>query len=267
MIESSGMRILATNDDGIYAQGLWKLVEALSTLGEVWVVAPDREQSGVGTSLTFHHPLRLQPIAPPIPGVPTYAVEGTPGDCVVLGLGQVVKGAVDLVVAGVNQGSNLGNDVFISGTVGAAFHGYFYDLPSMAVSVASFQDVLYEPAARLALLLAQRISQGVLPRGELLLNINLPNRPLAEIKGIEVTSLARRAYSDIIREGHDGKREYYWIVRGRADWDDQPGTDILAIKEGRISITPLRAGPGADLVAGVLKELCPELFEALLTAA
>jgi 5'-nucleotidase len=261
------MRILATNDDGIYAPGLWKLVEALSPLGEVWVVAPDREQSGVGTSLTLHDPLRLQPIAPPIPGIPTFAVEGTPGDCVVLGLGQVVKGEVDLVVAGVNQGANLGNDVYVSGTVGAAFHGYFYDLPAMAVSVVSFKDVIYEPAARLARLLAQRVSQGVLPRGELLLNVNLPNLPLKDIKGIEVTGLARRAYSDIIKAGHDGKRDYYWIVRGRAEWDDQPGTDIKAIKDGKISITPLRAGPGADLVAGVLKELCPELFEALLTAA
>ncbi|HLE02603.1 MAG TPA: 5'/3'-nucleotidase SurE [Dehalococcoidia bacterium] len=261
------MRILATNDDGIYAPGLWKLVEVLSPLGEVWVVAPDREQSGVGTSLTLHDPLRLQPIAPPIPGIPTFAVEGTPGDCVVLGLGQVVKGEVDLVVAGVNQGANLGNDVYVSGTVGAAFHGYFYDLPAMAVSVVSFRDVIYEPAARLARLLAQRIGQGVLPHGELLLNINLPNLPLKELKGIEVTGLARRAYSDIIKEGHDGKRDYYWIVRGRAEWDDQPGTDIKAIKDDKISITPLRAGPGADLVAGVLKELSPELFEALLTAA
>ena len=257
------MRILVTNDDGIHAPGLWKLVEALAPLGEVWVVAPDREQSGVGTALTLHHPLRLQPVASPVPGITAFSIEGTPGDCVVLGLGHVVKGGVDLVVAGVNQGANLGNDVFISGTVGAAFHGYFYDLPSMAVSVVSFTDVLYEPAARLARLLARRISQGVLPHSELLLNVNLPNVPLGEIKGIEVTRLARRAYSDIIQEGHDGKRDYFWIVRGKVEWDDQPGTDIKAIKERKVSITPLRAGPGADLVGDVLKELCPQLFEEL----
>ena len=256
------MRILATNDDGIYAPGLWRLVEALREAGEVWVVAPDREQSGVGTSVTLHTPLRIKEITPPLPGIPSFAVEGTPGDSVVLALGHIIKGGVDLVVSGINEGANLGMDVFISGTVGGAFQGYFYGLPALAVSVASLEKVHFGPAARLALLLVQRVAGGELPK-ELLLNVNLPNVPLEELQGMEVTALARRSYTDVIQEGHDGKSKYYWIVRGKAQWDAQPGSDVLAIRQNRVSVTPLRGGPGNHRAADALKKILPEVFQEL----
>ncbi|MEK7848188.1 MAG: 5'/3'-nucleotidase SurE, partial [Chloroflexota bacterium] len=232
------MKVLVTNDDGINAPGLWTLVRSLREVAEVVVVAPDREQSGVGTSISLHNPLRVTRPHPPVEGVETYAVEGTPGDAAILALGHLVKGGVDLVVAGINEGANLGNDVYISGTVGAAFQGWFYGLPSVALSVAALQDVKFEAAARLAPLLAGLFAKEKLPRN-LLLNVTLPNLSLYDIQGIEVTRLARRSYADVVQEGWDGKRQYYWIVRGKAEWQDEPGTDVRAIRMGRISLTPL----------------------------
>jgi len=252
------VRILVSNDDGIYAPGLWTLARELSRLGEVVVVAPDREQSGVGTSVTLHNPIRLRRLEPLAAGVECYCVEGTPADSVILGIRWVMKGEVDVVVAGINEGANLGNDVFISGTVGAAFQGYFYGLPSISVSVAALEDLHFEPAAGLARLLVEEIGKGSLP-GPFLLNVNLPNVPLSEVKGIEVTRLGRRSYGDIIQEGYDGKRKYYWIVRGNPEWEARPGTDILAIREGKVSLTPLGFHFPDSLVPR-LKELCPLLL-------
>jgi len=134
------LRVLITNDDGIAAPGLWALAEEFNRTAEVVVVAPDREQSGVGTSVSLHSPLRVRSVRPVVPGIETYAVEGTPADSVIIALRMLLKDKLDLVVSGINEGSNLGTDVLISGTVGAAFQAYFYGLPAIAVSVASFSD-------------------------------------------------------------------------------------------------------------------------------
>ena len=254
------MKILVTNDDGIYAPGLWALVGSLREVARVVVVAPDREQSGVGTSISLHNPLRVNRPHPPIEGVETYSVEGTPGDAVILALGHLVKDGVDLVVAGINEGANLGNDVYISGTVGAAFQGWFYGLPAIALSVAALHDVHFDAAARLAPLLVELFAAEKLPRN-LLLNVTLPNLPRHQIQGIEVTRLARRRYADVVQEGWDGKRPYYWIVRGEAEWQADPGTDVRAVRQGRISLTPLSSN--SPQLLATLRRLCPGLFARL----
>ncbi|MDY6908213.1 MAG: 5'/3'-nucleotidase SurE [Chloroflexota bacterium] len=256
------MRILATNDDGQYAQGLWTMVKALKALGEVVVVAPDREQSAVGTSVTLHHPLRAREVPPLVEGVTSFSVEGTPADCVILALGHLIDGDVDIVVSGINEGPNLGDDVLISGTVGAALQGYLRGLPSVAVSVGALEGCHFDVAAHLAAIVVARIAQGSLPR-RILLNINLPNQPLECIQGLEVTQLGQRRYVDTIAEGHDGKREYYWIVRGTPEWMLNEGTDIWALSHDRISITPLHAVTTNPRVLSKLTALSPAMFREL----
>jgi len=237
------LNILITNDDGIAAPGMWALAEELHKSYEVFVVAPDREQSGVGTSVTLHQPLRVRQVRPPVPGIETYTVEGTPADSVIVALKMLFKDKIDLVIAGINEGSNLGNDVIISGTVGAAFQAYFYGLPAIAISVGAFHDLYFEAAARTGVLLAQQFADGKLPR-RILLNVNLPNLPLDQLQGIEITHLGERSYTDAVKRGsvkpgHDGKRDYYWIVHGEPQWKEDAGTDIGAIMQKKVSITPL----------------------------
>lgn len=256
------MRILVTNDDGIYAMGLWALVGALKEVGEVVVVAPDREQSAVGSSVTLHHPLRAREIKPLVKGIKSYCVEGTPADCVILALGNLLDSRIDLVFSGINDGSNLGDDVIISGTVGAALQAYLKGIPSVALAVGALKDVHFDAAARLAVVLA-RIMEA-LPK-EILLNINLPNLPLDQIQGIEVTRLGRRSYSDEIKEGHDGKRKYYWIVRGKPDWLPEEGTDIWALTKDKISITPLHGDLTSPQARSLLKGLPPMILRDLIS--
>lgn len=256
------MKILVTNDDGIYAGGLWTLVAALKDVGEVVVVAPDREQSAVGSSVTLHRPLRARETRPLVKGIRSYCVEGTPADCVILALRNLLDSEIDLVVSGINEGSNLGDDVLISGTVGAALQGYLNGIPSIALSVAALEDVHFDAAAKLAVVLARIVAKGALPK-KMLLNANLPNLPLAQIKGIQVTQLGRRSYGDVIKEGHDGKRKYYWIVRGKQEWQPEEGTDIGALLKDEISITPLHSDLTSPMVLSLLKALSPMILQDL----
>jgi 5'-nucleotidase len=258
MINSNGfgdikLNILVTNDDGVYADGLWVLTKELAKIGNVTVVAPDRDQSGVGTSVTFRHPLRLNKVKFSVRGVRAFSVDGTPGDSVILALRYAIKSKVDVIVSGINEGPNLGNDFFISGTVGGALQGYFYDIPAIAISVAAFENVYFDEAAKLAAKLAQAFHDGKLP-SKLLLNVNLPNLPLEQIQGVEVTKLGERRYSDGIETGHDGKRHYYWIVRGVAEWEIEQGSDIWALEQNKISITPYPADSDVS-IGETLKKL------------
>ena len=259
------MKILVTNDDGVYADGLWQLVKELRDIGTVTVVAPDRDQSGAGTSVTLAQPLRLSRIKSPLKGVKAYSVEGTPADSVILALRFAMKDGIDLIVSGINEGPNLGNDVFISGTVGAALQGYFYGIPAVAFSVAAFESLHFDVAARLARLLAGELVDKGLSQ-KLLLNVNLPNLPREEIEGIEITNLGEREYADRIEPGHDGKRQYYWIMRGEPDWTMIPGTDAWALKQNRISITPLPDNTD-NANHHFLESLAPELSRKLLDGA
>ena len=237
------MKILVTNDDGVAAPGLWALVEELSRIAEVVVVAPDREQSGVGTSVTLHSPLRVRKARPVVPGIETHIVEGTPADSVIIALRMLLKDKLDLVVSGINEGSNLGTDVLISGTVGAAFQAYFYGLPAIAVSVASFDNLHFDPACRICSLLARQLAAGDLPP-RFLFNVNLPNLPLDKLKGLEITHLGERSYTDAVKRGgikagHDGKRDYFWIAHGEPVSGEEKGTDVWALNQDKVSITPL----------------------------
>jgi 5'-nucleotidase len=254
------LKILVTNDDGIYAPGLWAAVEALSEVGEVVVVAPDREQSGVGPSVTLNSPVRVTEIVPSIEGIQTYAIEGTPADSVILALETLIED-VGLVVAGINSGANLGEDVLISGTVGAALQGYTRGIPSLALSVASLRSVSFEAAARIAKALGQQAAHGLLPK-HVLLNVNLPPVTPDQINGIEVTRLARRNYADTVRQGDDGKRAYYWITRTRPAWQMEEGTDVWAVRHRKVSITPIQT----DLTAATLLPDLAKMRERLLPA-
>jgi 5'-nucleotidase len=257
------LRILVTNDDGITARGLWALVRELRRVAEVVVVAPDRDQSGIGTAVTLHHPVRVSPVPPEATRVESYAVEGTPADTVILALKTILKDKkVDMVFSGINEGSNMGNDVLISGTVSAALQGYFYGLPSIAISVGAIKKVRFDVAARLGVLIAQRVAAGDMPP-KFLLNINLPNLPLNKITGLEITRLGERSYMDNIKAGHDGKRKYYWIVRGKPDWIEVKGTDIWALGQNKISITPLHSDLSSQDQLKPLGKTITALFQGL----
>ena len=266
------MKILLTNDDGVHAPGLWAAVRALRPIAEVFVVAPDREQSGAGSSLSLRAPVRVHQMLPdsmiggegngPHPVV-AYAVEGTPADCCVLGLERVV-GPVDLVVSGINAGSNLGWDVLISGTVGAAIQGYVRGYPAIAISVGSVQDPRFEEAAALLQLVGQQVASA--PEAfRSLLNINVPNLPRDQIKGIQVTRLGGRSYAESVREEKIGPQRRYWIARDRpVGQDGTQGTDLWAMKNHRISITPLQLNLAHQEQIPVLESLLAGLSFPLL---
>ncbi len=256
------MKILVTNDDGIFAPGLWILVKELKNIARVVVVAPDREQSGTGTAVTLHQPLRAQRVNSLVPGVEAYLVEGTPADSVILALGKLVKNKVDLVISGVNQGPNLGEDVLISGTVSAARQGYLQGFPTLAISVVASDSPYLDNAAKLAALLAKKIGSNALP-ANIFLNVNLPNLPLAKINGVKITRLASGGHAEAIEEGHDGIRKYYWLVRKRInkDWDET--TDMWAIEHGNISITSLQANLSNKSSPPVTDSFCSNLFQEL----
>jgi 5'-nucleotidase len=225
-------RILVTNDDGIFSQGIRLLASALSELGEVVVVAPDREQSATGHALTLSRPLRMQKVEEK-----WYAVDGTPTDCVNLAVLSLLKdGPPDLVVSGINFGLNLGDDVTYSGTVSATFEGTLLGIPSVAFSQEIAEGFSFAPAARFARDLCEvLLTAGELPP-DLLLNVNVPS---GQIQGVSFTKLGRRVYKQSVIEKLDPRgRKYYWIA-GTPQWKKAEGTDYEAISQSRISVTPL----------------------------
>jgi 5'-nucleotidase len=259
----STIRILVANDDGVLAPGLWALVEELMKVGDVLVAAPDREQSGQGTAVTLTSPVRVTRMThAPLP-VETYSVHGTPGDCVILGLQALAGGPVDLVVSGINEGANLGGDVLISGTVGAALQGLFHDTPSIAISVGTLHAALFQPAARLAAIMAQDIDAGRLPK-DALLNVNLPSRPVEELAGIVVTRLARRRPAGLVEPQKDNRgKMYYWLQSGQTRWVTEEGTDLWAMRNGLVSITPLESSLTGAAEVAMIEAACPALFARL----
>ena len=257
------MKILVSNDDGMFAGGLWVLARELKRAGDVAVVAPDREQSAIGTAVTLTQPLRVQKIQSRVPGATAFAVQGTPGDSVILGLEKLVKGEVDVVVSGINEGLNVGTDVLISGTVGAAMQGYLRGFPAIAVSMAGTHRAHLTVAAKIARLLVDRIRKSP-ARAPVFLNVNLPDRGLNELCGIRVTRLASESHLDTVQEGHDGKRGYYWLVRKRRTGREYGEmTDIRAVEQGYISITPLHiydSDGGVPALDGFCSDqLCSEI--------
>jgi 5'-nucleotidase len=256
------VRILISNDDGIYADGLWALARQLSRLAEVVIVAPDREQSAVGTAVSLRKPLRVQPIVPLIPGIAAFSVEGTPSDSVIVGLGKIVSGKIDLVVSGINQGTNLGEDVLISGTVGAALAAYQRGFPALAVSCLHnrFKGPYLDAIACFTGLLARRLEAAQLPTAALL-NVNFPDLEIAAIKGIKVTGLAHRSHVNSVEEGHDGKRTYYLLVREEVSKNVDKKSDIALALQGYITLTPLNLFLNDRLPASRLDNLIDGLMD------
>ena len=232
------MRILVTNDDGINAPGLVALARSLATVGEVVVVAPERQQSAGGHAITLHKPLRLEPVTFPVAEAEAYATNGTPADCIILGcLG--LEQRPDLVVAGINAGANLGEEVLYSGTVSAAMEAAINGIPAFAISVIAYQDCIFQPAAAFAARLAKQLQDLRLPQDGFL-NVNVPNCPAAEIAGVEVTRLGRRSYLNQLEKRVDPRgRAYYWFSGEAEEADAGEGTDIGAIAASFISVTPI----------------------------
>ena len=256
------MKILACNDDGIEADGLWALVEELQKVGQVVVMAPHQEQSGVGTAISLKRAVRVNKVKPRLAGVEAYSVEGTPADSVIIALRSMFAGEIDLVVSGINRGSNMGHDVVVSGTMGAAIQGYLHNIPSMAVSLNGYDGELhFETSARIAALLATIIRDGILSE-RLLLNVNLPNLPSSELKGIEITSQSQQSYCDAVE--HDENNDGCYLIKRLPDLGTGlQGYDLWALQQNRISITPLLDGSTTNLLQDQLQKLAPSLLHDL----
>ncbi len=235
------MRILVTNDDGVQADGLFALQSALKTISEVTVVAPERQQSATGHAITLHKPLRLTETTLR-DGARAFMSNGTPSDCATLGVLEVMSENVDLVVSGINKGPNLGWDVHYSGTVSAAIEASVIGKPSFAISVASYDDPFHwQAAAQFAARFAQWLARYPLPPYTIV-NINVPNLPPEDIQGIRVTTQGRRQYVDRIEKRLDPLgRPYYWLGGSLAEEaaGAEPGSDVRAVADGYISLTPI----------------------------
>ncbi len=232
------MYFLISNDDGYRATGIKTLTETLSSIGEVAVVAPDRNRSGASNSLTLDNPLQVQKFSEN-----QYFINGTPTDCVHIAITGLLDKMPDMVVSGINSGANLGDDVIYSGTVAAAMEGRFMGLPALAISLASDtgeDPVYYETAASIIKNLIYKLDKNPLP-ADTILNINVPDLPLDQIKGLQVTRLGQRHKSEpVIKDKNPRGQDIYWIGPPGGEQDAGSGTDFQAIRQGYVSITPLQ---------------------------
>ncbi len=229
------MTILVANDDGIDSLGIRALAQAMKSLGDVWVVAPERAQNAMGRAITLHKPLRLNQV-----GRQMFSVNGTPSDCITLAIGQLLKDQeVDLVVSGINKGLNLGDDVTNSGTVAAALEGAIRGIPSIAISMDGQNKFRFGLGAKVALEVAKMVSKHGLP-ADTLLNVNIPDLQAKGLKGMQFTSLSRRRYNNPVVEKTDPRGgKYYWIAGEQVSWNRKKHSDVDAISHGLVSLTPL----------------------------
>ncbi len=236
------MRILVTNDDGIFSKGIIQLAKSMSRIGQVVVAAPDEERSAIGHAITLHKPLRIEPVKLPDVDVEAYSINGTPADCVKIGVDVIMKRKVDLVISGINRGPNLGTDVIYSGTVSAAIEGCILNIPSVAISLVSYKSDDFSYAGEVAVEVAQKLLEHGLPEG-VLLNVNVPAVPKGEIKGIKVVRLGIRRYAETYIKRLDPRgKPYYWLTGEAIDAtqeDMQLDTDIAAVNQNYVAITPI----------------------------
>jgi len=234
------MNILISNDDGIESPGLHFLASALETLGQVTVVAPHRERSTSGHSLTLHKPLRCKEVAPN-----RFAVSGTPADCVYMATRLLMKSKPDVIVSGINRGANLGNDVYYSGTVAAAREGAYYGVNAVAVSLCFNEhgqatDPHWDSAAHFAKIIVEKILHHNEPVKRLI-NVNVPNLPLKKIRGIRLAKQGLRYYSDLVTTEIDPrKKPYYWLGGEYKGFEKIPGSDCVIVDGGYVAVTPLK---------------------------
>ncbi len=228
--------ILVTNDDGGTSRGIRMLAKAQRSVGDVYVIAPQREQSAVGHSLTLHRPLKFEKI-----NKKTYFIGGTPTDCVILGVNKLLPDRPDLIVSGINNGGNMGDDITYSGTVAAAIEGTLLGIPSIAVSFAGEMDSRRPQRLREAARFSQKLSNHILKKGlppDTLLNVNIPD--VSKIRGTKLTRQGKRVYDNSIQEILDPRgRKHYWIGGGVPTWESGVDTDFEAVQNGFISITPI----------------------------
>jgi len=229
------MRILLSNDDGYFAPGLAALADALADLAEIVVVAPERNRSGASNSLTLDRPLSLRTAPNGF-----YFVNGTPTDCVHLAVTGMLDQLPDMVISGINHGANMGDDTIYSGTVAAATEGFLLGIPSIAVSLTSFDGRYYETAGRVARDLVERFMRDPI-RQAVLLNVNVPDVPYADLKGMEVTRLGKRHKAEpVVRMQTPRNETVYWVGAAGAAQDAGPGTDFHAVQRNTVSLTPLQ---------------------------
>jgi len=229
------MRILVANDDGYLAPGLAALADRMRGLGEIFVIAPESNHSGASNSLTLSRPLTVRESSNGF-----LYVNGTPTDCVHIALTGLLEGRPDLVVSGINNGQNMGDDTIYSGTVAAAMEGYLFGVPSIAFSHVEKGHAHLDAAAQIAADVVERFLREP-PPGTFLLNVNIPNRPLEELRGLQVTRLGKRHHSEpVIRAASPQGETIYWIGAAGVAKDAGPGTDFHAVENGFVSITPLQ---------------------------
>ncbi|WP_430886458.1 5'/3'-nucleotidase SurE [Fusibacter sp. JL216-2] len=234
------MRILLTNDDGIYAKGLRTLIERLCKEHELYVIAPSVEQSAKSHSITMHHPIMVKAVDLYENVAAAYAIGGTPADCVKIAIEELLDVKPDIVVSGINDGPNLGNDIIYSGTVAAAVEGSFYDVNSVAVSLSGRNNTDFTAAADFIADNLQAFSEMDLPV-DTAINVNVPCIPAEDIKGTKVTSVGTRKYANTFDHRHTPRGEaYYWLAGQPLEAQQNGDSDIKAIKEGYISVTPIR---------------------------
>ncbi|NLV15727.1 MAG: 5'/3'-nucleotidase SurE [Syntrophomonadaceae bacterium] len=235
------MRILLTNDDGIYSPGIHQLAETLAEMGDVYVVAPDRERSATGHGITVYKPILIERMDSLIQSAKAaWAVYGTPADCVKLAVAALLPEPPDLVVSGINRGANLGWDVLYSGTVSAAMEGVIMGVASVAVSLTSHRrDLDYSFAARFTRAVCRQIEKDG-PDRETIININVPDVPRPDIKGMRITRLGKRRYQNIFQERRDPRGQtYYWLGGEVVEENQETDSDVVAVGAGFISVTPI----------------------------
>jgi 5'-nucleotidase len=248
------MKILISNDDGYLAPGIRALAHHLQSVADITVVAPERDRSGASNSLTLDSPIRVNRTDDGF-----FRVDGTPTDCVHLAITGLLQQEPDMVVSGINAGANMGDDVLYSGTVAAAMEGRFLGYPAMAVSLASrsgHEFEYFETAARVAIELLARICSHPLP-SDTILNVNVPDLPWEELQGFEATRLGNRHRSEPVIKSSDPRgRTIYWVGPAGAEQDAGPGTDFYAVRQGRVSVTPLKVDlTRHDLVSDIAQWL------------
>ncbi len=234
------LKILVTNDDGINAIGIKKLAHSLKKLGRVIIVAPDRERSATGHAITMHQPLRVEKVDFHDSKIDAWSINGTPSDCVKIAVESILTEKPDIIVSGINNGSNLGTDVLYSGTVSAAIEGAIHNIPSLAMSVyGKVHNINYEGAAFYSCKLIEMALVNKMPNN-LVLNINFPSSGNNEIKGIKITELGIRKYQNSYEERKDPMgKSYYWLSGSLIEINNTDTSDVECVKNGYISVTPL----------------------------
>ena len=234
------MKILISNDDGIYSEGIYHLAKKLSQIAKVYVVAPEKEQSAVGHGITMHYPLRCKKIKFFDTDIDAWWVNGTPADCIKLGIESIIKERPDWIVSGINKGENLGTDVLYSGTVSAAIEGAIFGVPSIALSYVTREDADYDIPGELALRVFKKLIDNN-PAKNTLLNINIPFcKSVDEIAGAKFTKLGVKKYKNSFEERKDPRgNSYYWLAGELVEREFDEDTDIKAVQEGYISVTPM----------------------------